>query len=136
VHIDAINAKDEVASLVENLANDKVISLGVIDGRNIWKSNLTSILDWLAPIAKVLGNRLWLAPSCSLLHVPVDLASETELDSEITNWLAFATQKLQELSLLDRAINHGRARVEVELSDNANAIEQRRLSTRVNNPVV
>ena len=53
-----------------------------------------------------MGDRLWLAPSCSLLHVPVDLTNETELDAEIKSWLSFAAQKLQELSLLGRALEN------------------------------
>src|SRR5690606_38654385 len=102
----------------------------------IWKSDLTSILDWLEPIATKLGDRLWVAPSCSLLHVPVDLASEKKLDADIKSWLAFALQKLDELHLLSAALNKGRAAVKHELAENRAAIEARRNSPRVNNPVV
>jgi 5-methyltetrahydropteroyltriglutamate--homocysteine methyltransferase len=65
-----------------------VLSLGVINGRNIWKTDLNAVLDWVEPLAERLGDRLWIAPSCSLLHVPVDLNSEQKLDADIKSWLA------------------------------------------------
>ncbi|SFD59348.1 5-methyltetrahydropteroyltriglutamate--homocysteine S-methyltransferase [Pseudoalteromonas denitrificans] len=136
VHLDAINAKDEVAALIENLNEQQVVSLGVINGRNIWKTDLTALLDWLEPLSKQLEQRLWIAPSCSLLHVPVDLNSEVKLDAEIKNWLAFATQKLAELSLVAQALNEGRDSCAQAIADNAAAIESRQNSPRVNNPTV
>ena len=136
VHIDAINARDELDLLAARSPADRVLSLGVINGRNIWKTDLNSVLDWLEPLARTLGDRLWLAPSCSLLHVPVDLASEKRLDAEIKSWLAFARQKLVELDVLSTALTRGRASVQAELEDNRAAIEARRNSPRVNNPAV
>ncbi|MBF5038456.1 5-methyltetrahydropteroyltriglutamate--homocysteine S-methyltransferase [Methylophilus sp. 13] len=136
LHIDAINARHEIVPLLAILPAHKVLSLGVINGRNIWKTDLNATLDWLAPIAERLGDRLWLAPSCSLLHVPVDLDSELKLDSEIKSWLAFAKQKLEELQVLATALNHGREAVKVALAVNQVAIEARRLSKRVHNPAV
>ncbi|MFP3710513.1 5-methyltetrahydropteroyltriglutamate--homocysteine S-methyltransferase, partial [Paraburkholderia sp. SIMBA_009] len=96
LHIDAVNARDEVDALARALPPTRVLSVGAIDGRNIWRTDLNAALDWLEPLARQLGERLWLAPSCSLLHVPVDLASEQKLDAEIRSWLAFALQKLAE----------------------------------------
>jgi 5-methyltetrahydropteroyltriglutamate--homocysteine methyltransferase len=136
LHIDAINGRDDVESLIEQLPADKVLSLGVVNGRNIWKADLNTVLDWLEPIAQQLGERLWLAPSCSLLHVPVDLDSEQQLDAEIKSWLAFAKQKLGELQVLATALNRGRDAVKAELETNRAAIEARRNSPRVNNPAV
>ncbi|QTO45276.1 5-methyltetrahydropteroyltriglutamate--homocysteine S-methyltransferase [Burkholderia latens] len=136
LHIDAVNARDEVDALVRALPADRVLSMGVINGRNIWKTDLNAALDWLEPLAKQLGERLWLAPSCSLLHVPVDLASEAQLDAEIRSWLAFALQKLDELKVLATALNAGRDAVADALAANAAAIESRRRSPRVNNPAV
>jgi len=136
VHLDAINARHEVEPLIAALAQDKVISLGVINGRNIWKTDINAVLDWLEPIAAQLGERLWIAPSCSLLHVPVDLASEQKLDAEIKSWLAFAIQKITELKLLATALNQGRDAVQEELAANQTAIAARRNSPRVNNPAV
>jgi len=136
VHLDAINARHEVDALIAALPEDRVISLGVINGRNIWKTDLSAALDWLEPIAAQLGARLWIAPSCSLLHVPVDLDSEQKLDGEIKSWLAFAIQKLAELKVLALALNHGRNSVAAELAHNKAAIDARRNSPRVNNPAV
>jgi 5-methyltetrahydropteroyltriglutamate--homocysteine methyltransferase len=136
LHLDAINARDEVLSLLNQLPTHVVLSLGIINGRNIWKTDLNATLDWLEPIARRLGDRLWIAPSCSLLHVPVDLASEQKLDAEIQSWLAFALQKLDELNVLAMALNHGRDAVAAELSANQAAITARRNSPRVTNPSV
>jgi 5-methyltetrahydropteroyltriglutamate--homocysteine methyltransferase len=136
VHIDATRARDEIGALVRCLPGDCVLSLGVIDGRTIWKTDLHSTLGWLEPIHRELGGRLWLAPSCSLLHVPVDLASEQALDPDIRSWLAFARQKLDELTLLARALNEGRVAVQEALVANHAALRSRRASPRVHNPAV
>lgn len=136
LHLDAVSAPVEVPRLADWLPAHKILSLGVINGRNIWKTDLNAALDWLEPIAQKLGDRLWLAPSCSLLHVPVDLESETTLDPEVRNWLAFARQKLQELGTLATALNEGREAVAQELADNQCAVDSRRTSSRVHNPAV
>ncbi|MGH8780115.1 5-methyltetrahydropteroyltriglutamate--homocysteine S-methyltransferase [Paraburkholderia sp.] len=136
LHLDAINARAEVDAVMAQLPQDRVLSLGVINGRNIWKTDLASVLDWLEPVARRLGDRLWIAPSCSLLHVPVDLDSEQKLDAEVCSWLAFALQKLGELKVLATALNQGREAVKAELAANSAAIAARRGSSRVNNPTV
>jgi 5-methyltetrahydropteroyltriglutamate--homocysteine methyltransferase len=136
LHVDAINGRDDVLPLIGMLPAHKVLSLGSINGRNVWKTDLSATLDWLEPLAERLGDRLWLAPSCSLLHVPVDLDSEQRLDPEIKSWLAFARQKLDELRVLGKALNEGRDTVRAELEANAAAIAVRRESPRVNNPAV
>lgn len=131
LHIDAINAQDEVIKVVDWLPPHKVLSLGIINGRNIWKTDLNKTLDWLEPVYVRLQQRLWLAPSCSLLHVPVDLNSETDLDTEVKDWLAFAVQKLDELTIVATALNQGRDAVTSELAANAKSIANRQHSTRV-----
>ncbi len=136
LHIDTINGRDDIQPLLNLLPAHKVVSLGVINGRNIWKTDLNALLDWLEPIAERLGDRLWIAPSCSLLHVPVDLDNEQKLDGEIKSWLAFAKQKLEELSVLATALNQGRDTVKAELNANRAACDARRNSPRVNNPAV
>jgi 5-methyltetrahydropteroyltriglutamate--homocysteine methyltransferase len=136
LHLDAINGREDVAPLLNLLAPYKVLSLGVINGRNIWKTDLTAVLDWLEPIAQRLGDRLWIAPSCSLLHVPVDLECEQGLDGEVKSWLAFARQKLVELSVLAKALTQGREAVREELAANLAALVARRCSPRVNNSAV
>ena len=135
LHIDAVNGGAEVDAVISKMSG-KVISLGVVNGRNIWKSDLNAILDWVEPIAKKLGDNLWIAPSCSLLHVPVDLSSEKKLDSEISSWLAFAIEKIKEIEVITTAINSGRAKVENELARNKQSLNSRKNSTRVHNPSV
>jgi len=136
LHIDAINAFSEINQVVDWLPAHKILSLGVINGRNIWKTDLNAALDWLEPLQARLKDRLWLAPSCSLLHVPVDLASEEALDPEIKTWLAFAVQKLVELNIIATALNAGRDHVAVQLRDNALAIQSRKQSDRVHKSAV
>ena len=136
LHLDAINARAEVDAVIAQLPQASVLSLGVINGRNIWKTDLNAVLDWLEPVAKRLGERLWIAPSCSLLHVPVDLDNEQKLDGEVRSWLAYALQKLGELKVLASALNQGRDAVKAELAANGADIAARRASPRVNNPAV
>ncbi len=136
IHLDAVRGRDDVLRLLDVLPTHKVVSLGVIDGRNIWKSDLTALLDWLEPLHDKLQDRLWLAPSCSLLHVPVDLTVENQLDADVRDWLSFARQKLEELQILKTALNEGRASVASALQENRDSIERRRTSNRVNKPEV
>jgi 5-methyltetrahydropteroyltriglutamate--homocysteine methyltransferase len=136
LHVEASNARGEIETLAAWLPAHRVLSLGVINGRNIWRTDLNAVLDWLEPIARKLGDRLWIAPTCSLLHVPVDLSSETKLDREVASWLAFAQQKLDELNVLAIALDRGRNAAKRALDANRAAIAARRSSPRVNNPVV
>lgn len=136
LHIDAINAADEIIRVVDWLPSHKILSVGIINGRNIWKTDLNQALDLLEPVHKRLGERLWLAPSCSLLHVPIDLHSEQNLDDDIRDWLAFAVQKLDELQVLAHALNAGRSSVASQLDENTQAILRRQHSTRVHNTAV
>ena len=136
IHIDAINAFEEVSVLAEKLPADKILSVGVINGRNIWKTDLNAALQWLEPLSQKLAGRLWLAPSCSLLHVPVDLDKERHIDEEIKPWLSFAKQKLAELNILKLALNHGRKIVADELVQNQHDINARQQSIRAHNPTI
>ena len=133
LHIDTINAKREVIPIIDWLPEHKILSLGVVNGRNIWKTDLNQLLDWLQPIYDRLQERLWLAPSCSLLHVPVDLQIEHKLDDDIRSWLAFAMQKLKELSIISSALSNGRECVKNELAANEMAMKSRSESSRIHN---
>ncbi|MGK5035783.1 5-methyltetrahydropteroyltriglutamate--homocysteine S-methyltransferase [Janthinobacterium sp. LB3P118] len=104
LHVDGIRAPHELISVTDWLPAHKVLSIGIVDGRNIWRTDLDAALAVLQPLAARRNGQLWLAPSCSLLHLPFSLEAETELDSEIKTWLAFATEKLTELSLLKDAL--------------------------------
>lgn len=136
LHLDAVTAHDEIAKVIDWLPTHKVLSLGVVNGRNIWKTDLAATLDWLEPMHARLQERLWLAPSCSLLHVPVDLENEQKLDQDIHFWLAFAVQKLDEIEVLAKALSHGRASVAEILQENGAALVSRKESKRVHQATV
>lgn len=125
VHLDAVRAPQQVATFIRAYPADKILSLGIVDGRNIWRTDLSQALDLLEPAQAILGSRLWLAPSCSLLHVPISLAEETALDAEIKPWLAFAREKLDELMLLDKALRLGRPAIAAALAACAQARRDR-----------
>ncbi|MCX2561934.1 5-methyltetrahydropteroyltriglutamate--homocysteine S-methyltransferase [Acetobacter farinalis] len=106
LHVDLVRAPAQLADVLAGARADLTLSLGVLDGRNIWRADLNALLAQLAPLAAS-GRALVLAPSCSLLHVPLDLERETDLDAEIKSWLAFAVQKISELRVLADALNIG-----------------------------
>ncbi len=136
LHIDLVRAPQQLEPVLDRLPPYKVLSLGVIDGRNLWRADLDSLLDRLTPVQQRLGERLWLGTSCSLLHVPYDLAHETKLDDTPKQWLAFAVQKLDELNTLKRALNEGRASVQAQLTASADALRSRRASSHLHDAAV
>ncbi|WP_456375179.1 5-methyltetrahydropteroyltriglutamate--homocysteine S-methyltransferase [Thiolapillus sp.] len=136
LHVDAVRGADEITALADHLPAYKVLSLGIIDGRNIWRADLGQLLARLAPLQQRLGERLWLAPSCSLLHVPVDLHAESALDDELKSWLSFALQKLEELYLLKQVLGSENHQREELLADNRRICDSRKNSSRVYNPAV
>src|SRR6266536_689102 len=142
LHVDAVRAPSRVDALLQGWPagggrEGKVLSLGVIDGRNIWKADLTAALRTLEEAMERAGAaQLWVAPSCSLLHVPIDLDREPRLDTELKGWLAFAKQKLVEVATLTRALREGRDSVAALLDANARTLAGRRTSRRIHNPAV
>ncbi|WP_300272600.1 5-methyltetrahydropteroyltriglutamate--homocysteine S-methyltransferase [Halomonas sp.] len=137
LHVDAVRAPGELEAVLDRLPAYKVLSVGAIDGRNVWRADLALWRERLAAARLRLGERLWIAPSCSLLHVPVDLARETELDPELKRWLAFARQKLDETVTLARLLD-GRATAadHERLADATAALQARRDSPRLHRPEV
>lgn len=137
LHIDAVRAPQQVESVIDRLGPHQVLSIGFVDGRNIWRTDLAALRERLLPLKVRLGQRLWLAPSCSLLHVPVDLAQETSLGKELVSWLAFAQQKLEEVVTLTRLIdNRTTPADEQRLTETTQALDARRESTRIHQPAV
>ncbi|MBG0753400.1 MULTISPECIES: 5-methyltetrahydropteroyltriglutamate--homocysteine S-methyltransferase [Pectobacterium] len=131
LHVDLVHGKDDAATLSAQLPANWVLSLGAINGRNVWRADLSSWFERLQPLV---GTRdLWLGSSCSLLHSPIDLSVEVRLDDEVKSWFAFAIQKCAELSLLSQALNSGNGQV---LEAYSAPIRARRTSTRVNNAAV
>ncbi|AEE67781.1 5-methyltetrahydropteroyltriglutamate/homocysteine S-methyltransferase [Bordetella pertussis] len=137
LHVDLVRAPDQLSDVASGLRPGQVLSAGVINGRNIWRTDLDAALAMLVPVREQLQERLWLAPSCSLLHVPVDLAGETELDAELLGWLSFAVQKLDELCLLGKALGgDADPAVQQGLAAQRAALQARRQSPRIHNPAV
>jgi 5-methyltetrahydropteroyltriglutamate--homocysteine methyltransferase len=134
LHIDLVRAPEQLAPVLKAAPKTLALSLGVIDGRNIWRADLAALLDRIGPLAA--ERDLILAPSCSLLHVPVDLALESKLDDEVRQWLAFAVQKVEELNILKRALNEGRGSVAAELEASSQAAANRRTSPRIHDAAV
>ena len=122
VHLDLVRGENNFNYIKDS---NKTLSLGVINGRNIWKSDLTQIID---QIKDVKGDFI-ISSSCPLLHAPYDLDLETKVPENIKKWLAFAKQKLQEINILKQNINHGEAKS--ELTDNKACIEERKKSSLI-----
>ena len=134
LHLDLVRAPDQIESTLARLQPHILLSLGIIDGRNIWRANLPD-LHWR--LKELAGKRdLILAPSCSLLHVPVDLALETGLDPEIAQWLSFAVQKIEELAALAKALNEGEDASFAAFSASRIAAVARHTSPKIHNPAV
>jgi 5-methyltetrahydropteroyltriglutamate--homocysteine methyltransferase len=133
LHIDLARAPQQIDAVLAAAPADLTLSLGVIDGRNIWRADLRKIADRLRPIVDRRGaDKVILAPSCSLLHVPIDARLEEKIDPELKAWLAFADQKLTELHVLSRALNEGSASVAAELKESDDVAKRRRNSPVVN----
>ncbi|MDG2961212.1 5-methyltetrahydropteroyltriglutamate--homocysteine S-methyltransferase [Bisgaard Taxon 10/6] len=136
LHIDLVRAPEQLAAFADY---HKILSVGVIDGRNIWRANLNQVLDVVEPLKAKLGERLWIAPSCSLLHTPYDLSVETRLQAnkpELYNWLAFCLQKIRELRVIKTALEQGRAAVQTELDASQAAADARATSKDIHRPEV
>lgn len=137
VHLDLVRGPDQLKDALEKVPADKSLSLGVINGRNVWKGRLLDVLPHLEEALQVLGpDRLILTPSCSLLHCPVDLKAEPDLPEEIRDRLAFALQKLEELSVLRQAMTLGREAVRPALDENEALFQRIAQSSSIHNPQV
>jgi len=134
VHIDLVRAPEQFEEALNLVKPDQSLSLGLVDGRNIWINNLeNSILIAKKAVEKLGSDRVIIAPSCQLLHVPVDLSSEKALDAELKTWLVFATQKLAEIVIIAKAADGEKEQVTNEIAANKKAIADRKTSTRINN---
>ncbi len=135
LHLDLVRAPEQLDSVLKNIDSDKTLSLGVVNGRNIWKTNFDKAVGMVRKASKAIGEKkVMVAPSCSLLHVPVDLDEETALPDEIKNWMAFAKQKCNELHIIrDAAIGKD---VSNELKRNKEALQSRKESPLATNKSV
>ncbi|MDL1900440.1 5-methyltetrahydropteroyltriglutamate--homocysteine S-methyltransferase [Anaerolineae bacterium CFX9] len=137
LHLDLVRAAEQLEEALALLPAGKMLSVGVVDGRNIWRTDLDAALAKVERAVGTFGkDRVQIAPSCSLMFSPHDLELETELDAELKSWLAFARQKLDELVLLKRAVSEGLETVAEPFALSRAAVESRRHSPRTHNPQV
>src|ERR1035437_5470667 len=141
IHIDLVRAPEQLETIMNLISGDKKLSLGIVDGRNIWKNDFKNSIKLInKAIEKVGEDRVMLAPSCSLLHVPCDLDFETNekiLLPEIKQWMAFAKQKIGEVVTLKRLSVHSNDGAAEQLyKNNQEAISNRTTSNRVHNHLV
>jgi 5-methyltetrahydropteroyltriglutamate--homocysteine methyltransferase len=137
LHIDIVRAPHQLDQILAQAPAGLVLSLGVIDGRNIWRADLQALLERLEPVVAKRGtDHVQIAPSCSLLHVPIDLKLEIGLDPDLKNWLAFAVQKMSELGALGKALSGGRLPVETAFADSKAAAASRKASSKVHDTKV
>ncbi|MDX8000452.1 5-methyltetrahydropteroyltriglutamate--homocysteine S-methyltransferase [Xenorhabdus sp. Reich] len=134
LHVDLVAGQDSLDNLVSLLPENWLLSLGVINGRNVWRADVSEKYQLIAPLAA--KRDVWIGTSCSLLHSPIDLNDETGLDEEVKSWFAFALQKCAELSLLSQALNTPAGSKQAELDAYSAPIRARRSSTRVHNSAV
>lgn len=134
LHVDVVAGQDDIIDLNAKLPKEWLLSLGVINGRNVWRADLSHWFERLQPLVN--SRPLWLGSSCSLLHSPIDLSEETRLDAEVKSWFAFALQKCAELALLTQALNAPTEAKLAELVAYSAPIRARRASSRVHNAQV
>ena len=131
------NDTDQLLNQAMSMAGDKVLSLGLVDGRNVWKNDLSLSLKRLEAAAAKLGpDRVMVAPSCSLLHVPVDLNTERHLDPKVRGWMAFGVQKLDEIVALAWGAKQSKGSVGEAFAASDAVQADRRTSAHIHNPAV
>lgn len=138
LHIDLNRRPQQLDEVLDALPKEKSLSIGIVDGRNVWKNDFEKSLKTIRKVVDKIGSdRVILAPSCSLLHTPCDLDGETQLDEEIKSWLAFAKQKISELATLkDLASDAPSDKALSALEANKKAIESRKTSRLIHNEKV
>ncbi|TDS89573.1 5-methyltetrahydropteroyltriglutamate--homocysteine S-methyltransferase [Erwinia rhapontici] len=132
LHVDLVHGNDDISALNSKVPASWLLSVGVINGRNVWRADLSRWFERLQPLSAA-RKQLWIGSSCSLLHSPIDLSVETRLDDEVKSWFAFALQKCAELSLLSNALNNNDS---ASLEAWSAPVRARKNSTRVHNAAV
>ncbi len=135
LHVDLSAAPTQLQQVADKLPEGWVLSAGVVNGRNVWRADLTTLRDTLQPIKDKLGDKLWVASSCSLLHSPVDLDLEPSLSEDVQSWFAFAKQKVTEVALLGKALEGDQEAI-LACDTYSAPIQARKTSKQVNKPQV
>ena len=137
IHIDLVRHPEQLDTVLNALGPEQILSAGVVDGRNIWKTNMKQAIEKVETAIQKLGKeRVIVASSSSLLHTPHTLASEKKLDPEVKDWFSFACEKAEELAIIAKAVTEGPASVRDELEANARSMKSRASSSRTNDPKV
>ena len=137
VHLDLVRAPEQLPEALQRIPDTMALSLGLVDGRNVWRADLEAAYQSVEQAVDALGpNRVQVGPSCSLLHVPVDVEAEDALDDEVRSWLAFAVQKLDEIAALAARGNGASADSQATFAASRKARAQRANSERIHNPEV
>lgn len=137
VHVDLVRNPEQLDEVIGALGPKTILSAGVVDGRNIWKTNFKRAIETVETAVQKLGkDRVIAATSSSLLHTPHTLASEKKLDAEIADWFSFASEKAVEIATIAKAVTEGPAAVREQLEANAKSLQARASSSRTNDPKV
>jgi 5-methyltetrahydropteroyltriglutamate--homocysteine methyltransferase len=137
IHIDLVRNPEQLETVISKLGSNQVLSAGVVDGRNIWKTNFKNAIELVETAVQKLGkDRVLVATSSSLLHTPHSLDSEKKLPEEVKDWFSFAVQKVSEVVVIAKAVNEGPAAVREALEANAKSMQARASSERTNNKAV
>ncbi|MPZ52538.1 MAG: 5-methyltetrahydropteroyltriglutamate--homocysteine S-methyltransferase [Acidimicrobiia bacterium] len=135
IALDLVTTEPTGVALVAHDLADKIVVAGVVDGRNVWRTDLDTALKKVVPLLGLAGS-VALSSSCSLLHVPYDADAETDIDPEVRSWLAFARQKLAEIVVLQKALTDGPDSVADEVGAARSVVERRLGSSRLRNAAV
>ena len=137
VHVDLVRNPEQFETVIGGLGEQQSLSVGVVDGRNIWKTNFKQAIEIVETAVQKLGkDRVIVASSSSLLHTPHTLESEKKLDAEVKDWFSFAIEKTKELAIIAKAVTDGPASVREELEANAKSMESKATSKLTNDPKV
>lgn len=137
IHVDLVRNPEQLETVIGALGPQQTLSAGVVDGRNIWKTNFQRAIEIVESAIQKLGKeRVVVATSSSLLHTPHTLASEKGLDAEVREWFSFAVEKATEVAVIAKAVTEGPASVREQLEANAKSVQARASSKRTNDPAV
>ncbi|KAG9767924.1 cobalamin-independent methionine synthase, partial [Aureobasidium melanogenum] len=137
LHVDLVRHPEQLQQVIDHLGPKQILSAGVVDGRNIWKTNFKKAIEVVETAVQKLGkDRVIVASSSSLLHTPHTLASEKTLPEEVKDWFSFASEKAVEVAIIAKAVTEGPAAVREQLEANAKSMQARASSARTNNSEV
>lgn len=136
LHADLVSGRDEALRIADRLPKSMTLSAGIVNGRNVWRTDLAQAKQLLQELSLRLGReRVIASTSCSLLHVPVDVTAESNLVPELKSWLAFAKQKCREVALLAQSLvpeSASNRSFQLEWAENVDAIASRQNHPAIN----